>query len=95
MSQNDSDLGLQPTSSPDKSVVGEPPPLIDMAGNFYRDAIKWAQSGFQTSEAGEVEKRLAICADCEFFRGGRCVVCGCFMKYKASLATGSCPKGKW
>lgn len=83
------------TSRPDPSVVGEPPPVPDMIRNLYHDTAKWAKTGFQTSSPDEVDRRLKICGECEFFKGGRCMICGCFMNLKAKLATGSCPKGKW
>jgi hypothetical protein len=78
-----------------ENIVGKPPPAIDMAKNLYRDTIAWAQSGFEVSEKDEIDRRLEICNLCEFFKDGRCTICGCFMALKARLATGKCPKGKW
>lgn len=78
-----------------EQIVGTPPPAIDMARSLYRDTIVWAKSGFELSEKDEIDKRLEICQQCEFFKDGRCTICGCFMALKARLATGKCPKGKW
>lgn len=79
----------------DETLVGKPPPAIDMAKNLYKDTIAWAKSGFEVTQKDEVDRRLDICFKCEFFKDGRCTICGCFMALKAKLATGQCPKGKW
>lgn len=76
------------------NVPGFPPP-IDMMRGLYHSVEDWAKSGFATAEANLVDKRLDICGTCEKFKDGRCLLCGCFMKLKAKLATGSCPIGKW
>jgi hypothetical protein len=82
-------------SRPDPKQVGEPPPLPDMMRNLYRDMKGWAQDGFKTEDSAETDRRLEICFSCENFKDGRCMLCGCFMKLKAKLSTGSCPVGKW
>ena len=74
---------------------GNTPSYADMASNIYRDGLKWAKAGFDVAPASEIDRRLAICAECEFFSQGRCKICGCFMRFKAKLSTGDCPKGKW
>jgi Family of unknown function (DUF6171) len=45
----------------------------------------------------ELDRRLAICRACDFYRDGRCAACGCVTALKARLMseTGNCPKGKW
>lgn len=48
----------------------------------------------------QVSARLAICAKCPHIigdpdNGGRCAMCGCFVKAKATWTTQSCPAGKW
>jgi hypothetical protein len=83
------------TSRPDPKLVGEPPPLPDMMRNLYHDMKGWAQDGFKTEDEAETNRRLDICQGCENFKEGRCMLCGCFMKLKAKLSTGSCPVGKW
>ncbi|NBW99955.1 hypothetical protein EBR03_10335 [bacterium] len=83
------------TSRPDRAAVGDPPPIPDLIKNLYMDTTAWAKDGFKTGNQEEVSRRLAICGECEFFKGGRCMVCGCFMALKAKLSTGKCPKEKW
>jgi Family of unknown function (DUF6171) len=83
------------TSRPDPKEVGEPPPLPDLMRNFYHEMRDWAQDGFNTENEVEINRRLNICQGCESFKEGRCMLCGCFMKLKARLSTGSCPSGKW
>lgn len=43
------------------------------------------------------EKRLAICNECDKYdkEKKKCNECGCFMEYKATLRTVSCPLRKW
>lgn len=43
----------------------------------------------------EQERRLAICAECEFFNGITCRKCGCHIRFKAKLQTEHCPILKW
>ena len=42
-----------------------------------------------------IDKRRAICDDCEFKMGLNCKKCGCFIKAKTRVATTACPVGKW
>ena len=42
-----------------------------------------------------IDKRRAICDDCEFKIGLNCKKCGCFIKAKTRVATVGCPVGKW
>ena len=43
------------------------------------------------------EDRVAICADCEWFRKviWQCKKCGCFVKAKARFKNETCPLKKW
>jgi len=43
----------------------------------------------------EKRRRLSICGECEFYKSGKCEACGCFVNFKARLATEHCIKGKW
>lgn len=45
----------------------------------------------------EINKRYAICEQCEFFHTAskRCRKCGCFMKWKTAWRSQKCPVGKW
>tara|TARA_Y100000310_G_C20388585_1_gene671649 strand:- start:340 stop:726 length:387 start_codon:yes stop_codon:yes gene_type:complete len=42
-----------------------------------------------------IDRRRAICDDCEFKMGLNCKKCGCFIRPKTKIATTSCPIGKW
>jgi hypothetical protein len=44
-----------------------------------------------------IEKRLAICNQCEWFnkRLAKCKKCGCFMRLKSTLKSAQCPIEKW
>ena len=42
-----------------------------------------------------IDKRRAICDDCEFKMGLNCLKCGCFIAAKTRVATVACPVGKW
>ena len=42
-----------------------------------------------------IDKRRAICDDCEFKIGLNCKKCGCFIAAKTRVATVGCPIGKW
>jgi len=74
---------------------GSPPPIPDMAKSLYYGVMDWAKDGFKTQTQQETDRRLEICTGCEHFKDGRCMVCGCFLKFKAALSTGTCPIGKW
>lgn len=43
------------------------------------------------------EQRLEICKTCEFLTPvtNRCQKCGCFMNFKVSLPSSTCPIGNW
>ena len=42
-----------------------------------------------------IDKRRALCNECEYRFGLNCKKCGCFIKAKTKVATTSCPVGKW
>jgi hypothetical protein len=45
----------------------------------------------------EIERRLSICAKCEFFEAApmKCRKCGCYLNLKTRLETEHCPIAKW
>lgn len=47
------------------------------------------------SEAHMKYKRLQICKSCRYYKNGWCDSCGCNLAAKTTLATESCPEGKW
>ena len=42
-----------------------------------------------------IDKRRALCNDCEHRFGLNCKKCGCFIASKTKVATARCPVGKW
>ena len=54
-----------------------------------------APYGRGASASFSARERLAICADCEYLKGSRCDVCGCFVALKARVPFAHCPMGKW
>ncbi len=43
----------------------------------------------------ERDRRMSICAICEFYTGTTCKKCGCYIRFKAKLETEHCPIHKW
>jgi hypothetical protein len=80
---------------PEKSF----PPLttqIKNAGNAAKRVISASLRGEQVyASPEEMDRRKAICANCEYWKDNRCLQCGCLLKAKIKLQTESCPVGKW
>jgi len=53
----------------------------------------WAVGGFRVSHSAK--NRMRICKSCDFFSSGKCVLCGCVLKYKTKMETEKCPIDKW
>ena len=43
----------------------------------------------------EKKSRLDICHKCDYFVGGRCSKCGCYLRTKTKFRSSKCPIGKW
>ncbi len=75
------------------------PPLISKAKNIVHALARTGKATVtgKTVRVSDEEKdrRLAICATCEFYTGTTCRKCGCVMRFKARLATEHCPISKW
>jgi len=75
------------------------PTLIQKASNVavaLTRAVKAVATGQEVIVSDEeVQRRLLICATCEFFTGATCRLCGCLIKFKTKLTTERCPVGKW
>jgi hypothetical protein len=75
------------------------PSLVDMAigvGEASGRVVKAVARGENTTVSDEEKKRrLNICGTCDFYKNSRCQACGCFINFKARLATENCIKGKW
>lgn len=57
----------------------------------YKDAIKQEDQ----VDAGEYERRLSLCKECEFLNAGTCGACGCYVELRAAAQAGHCPYKKW
>ena len=75
------------------------PNIFDMGVGFGKAMAHETRGiikGNKSVSSEEVEARMAICHDCQFFvNDERCAKCGCFVRFKARLRTGACPIGKW
>lgn len=88
-------------SEPQKShAIEQLPPLWIRGWNFANSMAKWSASGFPIAPREVTEQRLAICHGCEYLVNDACSKCGCpctgeGVLDKLTLATESCPEGKW
>ena len=61
--------------------------------------MKNVVKGFSNMASGRGKKlseiRKDICKTCPLVNGAWCGVCKCFLPAKTTVATESCPKGKW
>jgi hypothetical protein len=71
------------------------PSIPQMAMNLVKDGAKWIQGGMRLATEEVASQRMDTCNKCEFYVGSRCSQCGCQMRVKTTLATSSCPIGKW
>lgn len=65
---------------------------VGAVGRIARAAIQ--QKKIRVSDE-EQQRRMAICATCEFYTGSTCKKCGCHIRFKTKLTTEHCPIGKW
>lgn len=74
--------------------------------NFYTQLeslvkafAKSAIAGFPMANDEEKERRTKICSECPLMqpKDFKCGVCGCYLRYKISMATEKCPNNpdKW
>ena len=81
------------TAEPEMPSKGQ---MAKNAGGALAKNLKSVMRGNKlNADPDEVERRKAICADCEFNRKNRCLKCGCWLQYKVRLRAESCPIGKW
>lgn len=77
--------------------------LLTKIKNFIRSLIWHAYSGFPKSDQQLINKRFAICNDCEMFSAtsNQCLVCGCHINQKKIFMNKlawkdqKCPMNKW
>ncbi len=74
-----------------------PPTFADKAASFIGAVVQHAAAGFPHVNEAERERRLGICRACEHFDEGRCRLCSCIMRIKASWLGQKCPHDppKW
>lgn len=77
------------------------PSLLQKAANFASSAARHVAAGMPRATQEEIDRRFAICQQCEHFDGKACRQCGCpvvrekqFIS-KLSWANEKCPAGKW
>lgn len=71
------------------------PPLATQARNLAVAIVEAVASGGELATPDERGRRLAICAGCPHYAGGRCRKCGCVARWKVKLAAWHCPVGKF
>lgn len=75
--------------------------LLQKVANFSVAAARHVAAGMPRASQEEVERRFAICRQCEHYDGNACKKCGCPVKRerkfisKLAWANESCPAGKW
>lgn len=85
----------------DSTQREKPPGLLTKAANFASSVANHVASGMPCATQEEIDRRFAICQQCEHFDGKACRQCGCpvvrekqFIS-KLSWANEKCPAGKW
>jgi uncharacterized paraquat-inducible protein A len=77
--------------------------LIRKISTFIKSLLFHVWSGFPKSTKEQINARLSICKECEYYseKDKQCMVCGCnlsdkkiFMN-KLAWADQECPIGKW
>jgi hypothetical protein len=71
------------------------PPLVVQARNLAGAVGRFVAGGMGRRTPEQQAAIMAVCRGCEFFRGHRCLKCGCWANLKARLASEHCPIGKW
>lgn len=73
------------------------PSTLRQAGNLAKALIKHKLDGSVKLNSDQINARLSICNQCEWFRpeDDRCASCGCFVKEKATWRSEDCPVGNW
>lgn len=64
-------------------------------GNSLVEEAGKIATGVPPVSSEKINERLEICQKCPNFKGGRCKLCGCNMRFKARLRSSKCPVGRW
>ena len=69
------------------------PSLAAQANSALRSATGFVASGLAVASHEEQSRRLSICHACEHYDAerGRCRICGCYLAWKAKIASEHCP----
>ncbi len=68
--------------------------LRDMDRNEYFESLKQEiepTDPYERTPEELYETRLKTCTECERFTEGMCMVCGCFVEYRAAKTSNYCP----
>lgn len=68
--------------------------LLDAGNSITHQDIMAQLDMLEPSERttqAEYDRRLALCKDCDNLISGVCTKCGCYVEYRAGIATKDCP----
>lgn len=68
--------------------------LADFAPEEYLENMRAYIKGLEVDIKAEdiiYRDRLSICGGCENLNEGICIICGCFVEYRAAIKKNSCP----
>ena len=72
------------------------PSIVQRAKSFVSASVKHALQGFPKASPDELSRRMRLCRACPHQTDdGRCSLCGCKTRLKASWAEQRCPIGRW
>jgi tetratricopeptide (TPR) repeat protein len=80
-------------AAPGPAPVG--PGILRLALSAAKAVVNYVGSGLATVSPATRQRRLDVCATCEFHTGVRCRVCGCFTAVKTWLPHEACPLDRW
>ncbi len=99
---SDSFLSVDPANTPLTWKLDAKPTMPSKGKMVKNAASSFAKNLKSLSEGNplhadpvEVDRRKAICNQCEHYLNGRCGKCGCWLQYKAALHAEGCPENKW
>jgi len=78
-------------ASPELSILKK---VSSLSGALTKEVIGIVK-GREKLSSDEIRRRWELCEGCCFWKSGRCLKCGCFMRVKVSFRTSKCSIGKW
>jgi Family of unknown function (DUF6171) len=73
----------------------KPPSFPKKVVNFAHAAVQHVVTGMKAASPEELQRRMAICLVCEYYKDNQCMKCGCDVPKKAAWNEQKCPIGKW